>query len=269
MVQLDITWRQKKENMRKCESYFKEAKRELVDLLVFPEMTLTGFAVSDESIAEKVEQREGEKSSETIDFFREMTIKYNVAAVFGFSQKGAKEKLVNKMMIVERGQIRYEYEKIHPFTYGEEGKKYDGGERVAIADVGGHIVSGFICYDLRFPSIFQIVSTKAEVIFVIANWPKARQEQWLALLKARAIENQCYIVGVNRIGEGGGIVYSGKSVIFNAAGEEVVQPMEAGGLCIGDLDFEWQQTYKKEFPTYLDRKDDLYYKLHTAMAKEQ
>lgn len=248
--------------MEKCEIYFKKARKEGVTLLVFPEMTLTGFAVFGESIAEQVEEREGEKSSRTIDFFREMTIKYEVAAIFGFSQRKEGEKLANKMMLMENGEIRYEYQKIHPFSFGKEGEMYKGGDFVSVAEIGEHCISGFICYDLRFPSIFQIVSTKAECIFVIANWPRAREEQWLALLRARAIENQCYIVGVNRVGEGGGLSYGGKSVIFNAAGEEILGPVEKEGLFIADLDFEWQEVYKRDFPTYLDRRDDLYSQLH-------
>lgn len=262
IVQLDIMWKQKEKNMEKCKHYFMKAEREKVDILVFPEMTLTGFVVSDESIAEQIEEKEGEKTSKTIDFFREMTIKYKTAAIFGLSEKRETKKLANKMMLIENGKIKYEYQKIHPFTYGEEGKMYEGGDSLTVAQIGGHFVSGFICYDLRFPSIFQIVSTKAECIFVIANWPKAREEQWLALLKARAIENQCYVIGVNRVGEGGGLAYSGKSVIFNAAGEELIRPMEAEGLCVVDLDFEWQQRYRERFPTYLDRRDALYCELH-------
>lgn len=262
IVQLDILWKQKEKNMEKCEYYFMKAGREMVDVLVFPEMTLTGFAVSDESMAEQIEEKEGKKTSKTIEFFREMTVKYKTAAIFGFSEKREKKKLANKMILIENGQIKYEYQKIHPFTHGKEGKMYEGGDSVSVAEIGGHFISGFICYDLRFPSIFQTVSTKAEIIFVIANWPKAREEQWLALLKARAIENQCYIVGVNRVGEGGGLIYSGKSVIFNAAGEEMIPPMKKEEVCIVDLDFEWQKMYREEFPTYLDRRDDLYCELH-------
>ncbi len=262
IVQLDMIWKQKEKNMEKCEMYFEEAREKTVDILVFPEMTLTGFAVSGKSIAEQVKEREGEKSSKTIDFFRRMTIKYGVAAIFGFSQRKEGEKLANQMMLIENGKIQYEYQKIHPFSFGKEGEMYKGGESVSVAKLGGHFISGFICYDLRFPSIFQTVSTKAECIFVIANWPKAREEHWLALLKARAIENQCYIVGVNRVGEGGGLIYSGKSVIFNAEGEEVLGPVEGEGLFRADLDFEWQRDYRKSFPTYLDRRDDLYSQLH-------
>lgn len=262
IVQLDMIWKQKERNMEKCERYFQKAKKEAVDILVFPEMTLTGFAVLEESIAEQMEEREGEKSSRTIDFFKEMTIKYEVASIFGFSQRKEGEKLANKMMLIENGEIRYEYQKIHPFCFGKEGEIYGGGDFVSVAEIGGHFISGFICYDLRFPSIFQVVSTKAECIFVIANWPEAREEQWIALLKARAIENQCYIVGVNRVGEGGGLSYSGKSVIFNAAGKEILGPVEGEGLFCAQLDFEWQKNYKSGFPTYLDRRDDLYSQLH-------
>lgn len=276
IVQLDIIWKQKEKNMKKCEKYFKEAQKQDVQLLIFPEMTLTGFAVSDESIAEHVEEKKSQKSSKTIDFFREMTIKYKVAAIFGFSQKlqslqeindlqklqkTEKKKLANKMMLIKNGKMIYEYQKIHPFTYGAEGQMYEGGDSLSVVEIDGHIVSGFICYDLRFPTIFQIVSKKAECIFVIANWPKTREDQWLALLKARAIENQCFVVGVNRVGEGGDLLYSGKSVVFNAAGEEVIPPVEGEKLCAVELDFEWQKTYRESFPTYLDRRDDLYQKV--------
>ncbi len=115
----------------------------------------------------------------------------------------------------------------------------------------------FICYDLRFPEIFQVSSKKNQVIIVIANWPKPRIMHWDALLKARAIENQAFIIGVNRAGEGNGLLYEESSVVYSPYGERVTKKSQEE-IIYADIDIEEALRYRKEFPLKNDRREKFY-----------
>ena len=125
----------------------------------------------------------------------------------------------------------------------------------------GTTLGAFVCYDLRFPEIFQISSEKSEIIFVIANWPKSRIDQWDTLLKARAIENQVFMVGVHRTGEGDGLHYNGHSAIYSPNGEAVTTIREEECLLIGDINPEEIKEMRKTFPMKNDRREELYIKM--------
>lgn len=261
LAQMDIFWENEIENEKKSEEFFKSAKENQVDILVFPEMTLTGFSMN---VEKNTENWRGQ-----MDFFREMTRKYEMAAVFGYSRKIEEEELRkhpdwklyhNKLAFMENGEIKLDYTKIHPFTYGQEGQYFQGGETISKAEWNQTNFGAFICYDLRFPEIFQISSGTSEVIFVIANWPEKRIAHWDCLLQARAIENQCYIVGVNRTGEGGGLRYNGHSAIYSATGERITRICEEEALLIGDIDPREVRRAREDFPVKDDRRETLYLK---------
>ena len=174
------------------------------------------------------------------------------------------EKAENHCMIVdETGKIITDYTKIHPFSYGTESKFYSGGEHVTSCQIKGIPVSPLICYDLRFPEIFQACSVHSHVITVIANWPTPRRCHWISLLKARAIENQCYILGVNRCGNGDGLEYSGDSMIIDPYGKIVAMAKETSQtVVIGEIDDTIVTKYRQEFPLKQDRKPSLYRQLY-------
>ena len=154
----------------------------------------------------------------------------------------------NRLGIAENGELKLNYAKIHPFSYGFEGEYYQGGRKLKSVEWKGTTLGAFVCYDLRFPEIFQISSEKSEIIFVIANWPKSRIDQWDTLLKARAIENQVFMVGVNRTGEGDGLHYNGHSAIYSPNGEAVTTIREEECLLIGDINPEEIKEMRKTFP---------------------
>ena len=118
-----------------------------------------------------------------------------------------------------------------------------------------------ICYDLRFPEIFQLASPQAELIVVPANWPEDRVEHFKTLLKARAIENQCYIAGINRVGHARTSLYSGDSMIVDPLGRELAHGGRTEELLVADLDLEMVRKYRAAFPAKIDRKPELYRKL--------
>ena len=153
-----------------------------------------------------------------------------------------------------------DYRKIHPFTYGQEGEYFQGGKQIITMEWEKTTLGAFICYDLRFPEIFQISSEDSAIIVVIANWPETRIRQWDCLLQARAIENQCFIAGVNRTGKGGGLSYNGHSALYGPTGERMTVLCEEESLLIGDVDVEEVRKLREAFPVKKDRKEALYSK---------
>ena len=122
-------------------------------------------------------------------------------------------------------------------------------------------IGGYICYDLRFPEIFSAARDENEAVMVIANWPEERVSQWETLLRARAVENQCYVMGVNRTGYGDGKNYAPSSYVFDCYGDDISKEISPG-LKIADIDPELVREYRKSFPQNRDRRTGLYAKMY-------
>ena len=255
--QIDMIWEDKKASVKKAESMIYEAAIKNADIIIFPEMSFTGFSMNLEKTGEK------RGSSETVNKMCELAQKYDIAIGFGWASFPEKEEEKGKNLFSvadNKGNIIAEYEKIHPFTYGGESDVYEGGDRIASFPFKGHMISLFICYDLRFPEIFQAAAKKSDVMFVIANWPESRRIHWQTLLRARAIETQSYIVGVNCFGKHDGILYSGDSMAVDAIGNILGEISGVEGLIICEIDDRaWE--LREKFAITKDRKEDLYYKL--------
>ncbi len=248
LSQMDIIWENKKENQKNCERLVTEAKQQRCDWIIFPEMTLTGFTMQPELFFPNTD----------IPYFQSLAVQYSIGIIFGYIGQ-AKEQYTNQMAVISSsGQLLMDYTKIHPFSYGDESKHYIGGNDVLTAALHGVDYSGFICYDLRFPEVFQKASKQASVIFVIANWPASRILHWRTLLQARAIENQCFILGVNRTGDGGGQHYIPSSAAFDPYGNLLTPKASDAELLYADVQPELALTYRQEFPLKMDRREDLY-----------
>lgn len=255
LTQMDIVWENKEKNMEKARKLMEQAVKQEVDLLVFPEMTLTGFTMNTALAGEEM------LFSPTLRFFKDASRQYHMAMAFGYVEDFGGE-YYNKLMIVSEGKVIYDYDKIHPFNYGEEGKHYIGGHEVATTCLNGIELSGFVCYDLRFPEVFQAVSERADMILVIANWPKERILHWETLLRARAIENQCYIIGVNRQGKGNGLEYMESSMAFDPLGERLTKPHSKVELMVVEIEHTKVQQVRRQFPFRQDRQAELYEELY-------
>lgn len=251
LTQMDIVFDDKEKNMATAEKLMKKASRQGVELLIFPEMTLTGFTMNTKYAGEEM------LFSKTIHFFKEASITYKMAIAFGFVEDFGME-YYNKLLIVSEGKLIYDYDKIHPFNYGEEGTHYTGGNEVKTVDCKGVTLSGFVCYDLRFPEIFQAVSKDVSLILVIANWPKERVLHWETLLRARAIENQCYVAGVNRVGKGNGLEYTESSMAFDPLGKRLTREDAKEDVLVVDINPDQVVSVRKQFPFRSDRKPVLY-----------
>ena len=261
LTQMDIVWEDKEKNMEKVRKLVEQAAGQKVDLLVFPEMTLTGFTMNTALAGEEM------LFSPTLRFFKDLSKKYNMAIAFGYVEDFGGE-YYNKLMVVSEGRIIYDYDKIHPFNYGEEGRHYIGGHEIKMAVLKDMEISGFVCYDLRFPEIFQAVSDRSQMILVIANWPKERVLHWETLLRARAIENQCYVIGVNRIGKGNGIEYVESSMAFDPLGERLTKAHSKSELMLIDVEADKVKEVRRQFPFREDRQVELYESFYTKTITE-
>lgn len=293
LAQTDIMWEDKKANLDIAETFIKRAAEEKVKLILFPEMSLTGFTMNIEFLGEYYDKnRYAQDSSSdsknstnsiyetssknmnndknhwnfnnTLEAIKQLSVKYSINIGIGYIKKELEDsKGKNKYAVIsELGEVISNYTKIHPFTFGTESKYYCGGDKISYFNIDDFKLSTFICYDLRFPEIFQIASKEAELITVAANWPKARINHWVTLLKARAIENQCYIAGVNRVGHGDGIEYNGNSLIIDPLGNVIGNCLEGvEGLIIAELDVDLVHNLRKDFPLKKDRREALYREL--------
>lgn len=250
LCQIDVFWESQKKNMDKCEYYIKEAAEKNVELILFPEMSLTGFTMSLGSLV--IEE------NQILEWIGKQAERYkiNIGLGYAISSNGKGE---NKYVIISSGgEALSNYQKIHPFSYAGEKEKYSKGKEIVSCTINGITITPFICYDLRFPEIFQIASRNSKLIIVAANWPKLREEHWITLLKARAIENQCFIVGINRVGIGDGIEYNGASVFINPNGEIINMKDSEEKLIIENVDFSEVNEIRESFDLKHDRQEELY-----------
>lgn len=255
IAQIDMIWEDSNENMRKVEDFVEKASENKVELILFPEMSLTGFTMD----VHKLFPAEGEIMS----WLKKIAISNSINIGFGFAIK-VDEKGKNKYVIISKeGETLVEYTKIHPFSYDGEDDKYYSGNKIFICKIKEFEITPFICYDLRFPEIFQIASKKAQIITVAANWPKAREEHWITLLKARAIENQCYIIGINRVGLGNGLQYNGASIFVSPDGEILNDINSKETLIIRELEIKKIEAVKNRFDVKKDRREILYRTIDT------
>jgi len=254
LVSLNQSWENKAENKQRVgETLALIAKHcTNTDLVVYPEMTLTGFTMESQKV------KEDELSSETITFFKEQAKKYKVSIAFGVVlSKG--EKATNNLVVVSEQGVLATYAKIHPFSYAGENDYYQAGDELKKLTIGGATIGLTICYDLRFPELYQAYSKDCSVILNIANWPERRVSHWRALNKARAIENQVFMIAVNRIGtDGKGLQYVFSSNIVSPYGEELKGTSLSEEVVVYDLNLEEVAQYRAEFPVKNDRKITLY-----------
>lgn len=254
--QIDMAWEDKEATLKKVESMSGEAASSGADIIIFPEMTFTGFSMALDKIGED------SSSSWSTRVMSGLALQYGLAIGFGWAALAGKPgaKGSNRFTIISKdGNIITEYSKIHPFTYGGESDVYEGGSSIVTAPFQEHVISLFICYDLRFPELFQIASEKADVIFVIANWPEARRAHWTTLIRARAIETQSYVIGVNCYGTRDNMSYSGDSIAVDSIGNILGQISGREGVLICDIDNRaW--SLRNKFDTRKDRRIDFYVK---------
>lgn len=236
-------------NQIHARSFLSAASRQGSNLILFPEMTLTGITDDISSMSDS--------KGKTLISFQRLASAYEIAIGFGWG-KPIKNKLENHYTIVgPDGTILSDYVKIHPFTYGGEDKYFISGNDFSIFFYRGFRICTFLCYDLRFPELYQAASKDCDLIITAANWPASRKLHWKTLCQARAIENQVYFAGCNMTGQSGDQYYSGDSALYAPDGKKLGSLSNSEGLItytiVNDV-----SSIRKDFPVKNDRKISYY-----------
>jgi omega-amidase len=253
LVSLNQAWENKELNIKACRSYIQRAKDQNVELVIFPEMTLTAFSMNTKITAED------RSSSETVKFFKDLASEFKIAIVFGVVFRDGDKAINNALMTDRTGVVLGSYSKIHPFSFAGEDKVFNGGDAISYLKLGSMTIGLTICYDLRFPELYSALAKHCDLIINIANWPAKRIEHWYSLLKARAIENQIFIAGVNRTGtDGNGLEYIKSSQVINPNGELLSAVISENEIDIFDIDSGFIVKFRQTFSTTQDRKPALY-----------
>ncbi|PIB29565.1 amidohydrolase [Maribacter sp. 4G9] len=213
LVQSPIIWEQPELNRDYFSSKIATLKN-AVDVIVLPEMFTTGFTMSPENLDAK-------QGGITVAWMQEKAKELNAAIVGSivYSERGLH---FNRLFFVTPKAEVHHYDKRHTFTLAGENEKYQAGNKHLIVDYKGFKINLMICYDLRFP-VWSRNTTDYDILVYVANWPKPRVEAWDTLLKARAIENMSYCIGVNRIGmDEKGLEYVGHSAIYDSLGQQLI-----------------------------------------------
>lgn len=251
-IQHDIVWCDREANFARLEPRIAEAAAKGAGFVLLTETFSTGFAVEDERFAEP---HDGPSSR----FLRDMASRYSVVVAGScpeLTERAGEDPRPANTLVVARPDGRVDrYRKIHPFTYGGEDRHVRPGSDLVTIEVDGLRVSLFVCYDLRFADEFWSLALDTDVYLVPANWPVSRREHWMALLRARAIENQAYVVGCNRVGEGGSLSYSGDSKIFGPNGDLLADGTDAGEtILIADVSATEVTSVRERFRFLQDRR---------------
>jgi predicted amidohydrolase len=248
-VQLDIVWENKQANHDKVRALLTRARLPKGALVALPEMFATGFSMNVAEIAQS-DQRETEI------FLASLAEEFGVHVSGGVVIRRPDGRGLNQSVtFAPDGMLLARYSKIHPFSYGGETEQYAAGTDVVTYRLDPFLVAPFVCYDLRFPEVFRHAVKKGVQLYtVIANWPEPREAHWLALLKARAIENQAFVVGVNRCGRDPKLAYSGRGQILDPRGNVLADGGTAEGVFGAELDPALLASYRKEFPALEDMK---------------
>jgi predicted amidohydrolase len=221
IIQSDLHWESVDQNLREFESKI-NAISEAKDVVVLPEMFTTGFTMNPANYAENHEGK-------GLQWMKKIAQQKNCAVVGSISVK-ENDCFFNRLYWVFPNQMVEFYDKRHLFSMGNEPKHYAAGNKKLIIDYKGWKICPLVCYDLRFPVWSRNTEQhRYDVLIYVANWPAARAYPWRQLLIARAIENQCFVLGVNRVGEdGNAISHAGDSMAINARGEIIskIKPNE-------------------------------------------
>lgn len=251
-VQHDIAWCDRRANFAHLSDLIAAAVDRGAEFVLLSETFSTGFAVESPDFAEE----EGGPSSQ----FLVAQARHHGVWVAGScpeiptESSAADRRPANTLVVAAPDGTVHRYRKIHPFTFGGEDRHVRPGTELVTITVGDLRVSLFVCYDLRFSDEFWQLARDTDVYVVPANWPEPRREHWMTLLRARAIENQAYVVGCNRVGSGGGLHYSGDSCIVDPYGDVLASQRYGEGILLADVTADRVKEVRERFRFLPDRR---------------
>ncbi len=248
-IQHDIAWEQPEATFDIVGPMIAAAAANGAELIALTEMFSTGFSMNASEIAEPLD-------GPAATFLADQARSLGVTIVGSVPTRHPSFELPVNLATVAMpdGEVHH-YAKIHPFSFAEEDKHYSAGRTFLTIDIDTVRCTFFICYDLRFADEFWATAASTDLFVVIANWPAARQSHWDALLRARAIENQAYVLAANRVGvDGEGLAYRGGSTLIDPLGEIVEVAYDDPATIAGTVDRERVADIRTEFPFANDRR---------------
>ena len=247
LIQSTLHWESTDANLAMFEEKIWQIK-EKTDIITLPEMFTTGFSMNAQSLAEPMNFKD-------MKWLKQQATQTK-AVVTGSVIIRDGEKYYNRLFWAEPdGTISY-YDKRHLFRMAGEDEVYSAGEKKLIKEVKGWKVFPLVCYDLRFPVWSRNVNNAYDLLLYVANWPAARSAAWKILLQARAVENLCYVAGVNRVGEDGNKhYYSGDSSIINYKGDVLFTEADKEVIHTHTISHAELQAFRQKFPAHLDADD--------------
>jgi predicted amidohydrolase len=264
-IQSNLHWEDKKANLQMLEEKIFSVSQS-TEIVVLPEMFSTGFSMQPKKLAETME-------GETIQWMKQVAAKKKIILTGSLIIKDSSPPLHEEMgsggeayynrlvWVLPNGQVGH-YDKRHLFAYADEDQHYTPGEKRLIASVKGWKINLLVCYDLRFPVWGRQASPQRrgeqstpeyDILIYVANWPERRVHAWTTLLRARAIENQCYVIGVNRTGDDGNkIHYTGESMAIDPMGEILYHKKDEDDVFTVTLDRSHLEKVREKFPFWKD-----------------
>jgi omega-amidase len=248
LIQSELVWEDIDSNLHEFDARITAVKED-THLIILPEMFSTGFSMSAAALAEDMD-------GSAVRWIQNKSrdIHADIVGSIIINDEG---KFYNRLVWAKPQGDLLTYDKRHLFRMAGEEKIYSAGSKNITVELNGWKIRPFICYDLRFPVWTRNMKNQYDVAIFIANWPERRAEHWKALLQARAIENQCYVVGVNRIGtDGNGLAYSGDSSIIDPWGTVIFQKSSDPCTVTAQLSYDLLKRSRADFPVWMDADHD-------------
>ena len=248
IIQSDLFWEDKAANLSMFEKKIASVQ-EPTEIVVLPEMFSTGFSMNPKKLAETMD-------GETVQWMKRVSAENNIILTGSVIIEEDSNFFNRLIWMLPNGQYGY-YDKRHRFAFAGEDEKFFAGNKRLIASVKGWKINLLVCYDLRFPVWSRQTPSgeglEYDVLVYVANWPERRSIAWKTLLVARAIENQCYVIGVNRVGnDGNNIYHSGNSMIIDPLGEILYHTSDEEDIFTLALDKTHLQNVRDKFPFWKD-----------------
>lgn len=245
LIQSEIVWGNELANRQRIDTLLEKAQKG-AELYVLPEMFSTGFATSETDAIE-------EEPSRTLDWMKSKAAELDAALCGSIALRLGDGRCVNRMYFVYPDGRCVHYDKRHLFTYGGEHRRFSGGEQRVIVEYKGIRFLLAVCYDLRFP-VWLRNRGDYDAMIIVASWPESRRYAWDTLARARAIENQCFVLAVNRSGDDPNCSYNGGTVLIGPKGETIAAAEDGKEqLLAADMDMRELEAFRASFPALNDK----------------
>ena len=253
-LQMDIAFGNPEKNYETASSLIEKASFENPDIIVLPELWTTGY-----DLANLKDQADSE-AREAAAFLKDTAIKHHAHIVGGSVANKTEEGIENTMLVFDKsGELSGKYSKLHLFKLMDEHLYLAAGKQKGLFSLDSRKFAGLICYDIRFPEWVRAHALEeVEAMFVVAEWPIQRLEHWRALLIARAIENQCYIIACNRSGSDPNNKFAGHSMVIGPWGDIIAEAGEEQEIMTAEIDLSQVKEARSRIPIFADRRPELY-----------